>query len=173
MMRQFKLKESGTILSQLVSPDGSIPIQNQNKLVLSLINLEQNSNQPYNNWGTVVENNVQLNLGPPLRFDIDLIMAACFDDYEESLKFLNAGIAWFQASGTFDVTKYPNMPKGLPRIVLEIETLNHKDMHSLWSALGAKYMPSIIYKMKMITIDSQQVKSETAMGTGFSSSVAN
>ena len=171
--RRFMLNEGSTVLSRLVDADGSTPLQNQNKLVLSLINLEQNNNQPYNNWNQVDEHNRSLVKSPPLRFDIDLMMSACFDDYEESLKFLNAGIAFFQAAGTFEPNAYPTMPEGIEKLQLIIETLDHKDTHSLWSALGAKYMPSIIYKVKMIEIDVDVIRSEEAMGQGFTTDVRN
>ena len=31
-------------------------------------------------------------------------------------------------------------------------------MHSLWNAMGAKYQPSVIYKMRLITLDANQTE---------------
>jgi hypothetical protein len=34
-------------------------------------------------------------------------------------------------------------------------------MHSLWTAMGAKYQPSIVYKARLITIQSYENESFT------------
>jgi hypothetical protein len=31
-------------------------------------------------------------------------------------------------------------------------------MNNVWAALGAKYMPSVIYKMRMLTIDGSIIR---------------
>ena len=34
----------------------------------------------------------------------------------------------------------------------------YMQMHNLWTALGAKYKPSMIYKMRLITVESNQIE---------------
>ncbi len=42
--------------------------------------------------------------------------------------------------------------------VLDIENLNIKDLSTLWSAITGKYLPSVIYKVRMVAFDSGDVR---------------
>lgn len=100
-------------------------------------------------------------LNPSQRFNLDLLVTSNFDDYNESLKFLNAVIQFFQSYVVLDATNFSNIPTGLNKLEFEIEKLNYNQMHSLWTAMGAKYQPSIVYKTRLITIQSYDNESFT------------
>jgi hypothetical protein len=36
-----------------------------------------------------------------------------------------------------------------------------QEQSNLWSTLGAKYMPSVLYKVRVVTIDQQMLAPET------------
>jgi len=40
--------------------------------------------------------------------------------------------------------------------------LDIQALSNLWSALGCKYMPSVVYKVRMLSIDSQEIKGEVS-----------
>ena len=38
---------------------------------------------------------------------------------------------------------------------MELYTMNFEQVNHLWSTLGGKYLPSVLYKMKMIVISDE------------------
>lgn len=42
--------------------------------------------------------------------------------------------------------------------LLKVENLNVKDLNRLWSILSGKYLPPILYRIRMLTFDSSDVK---------------
>ena len=47
LVTRFELDESVTVLNYLISPDGSYPKKNQNKMVITLINLDYDTNKQF------------------------------------------------------------------------------------------------------------------------------
>ena len=169
LINQYGLDEDILVLNHLVDSDGSVPHKNQNKIVLTLINLEHESNTQFNSSERTLLSSSIVNIEPEVRFNIDLLFTANFDDYQESLKFLSSTIAFFQAHSSMDQTEYPNIPVGLESLRFNIVNSSYSETHNLWSAMGAKYQPSIIYRAKSIAIKKEQTVSiEIAVNDGAS-----
>ena len=156
LRNKFGLEERNVLMNNLVEADGTIPKVNQNKLIISLINIVQETNKQYYNSGRQINDGNYTEIQPTERYNLDILMAANFDDYKESLKFLNAGIQFFQSNPSLDVKKYSNFPTALNKLEYEIEKINYHQMHSLWTAMGAKYQPSVIYKMRLVSVQSDE-----------------
>jgi hypothetical protein len=99
------------------------------------------------------------------------LFSSNFADYAEGLKFLNAAILFFQVHTFLDAATYPQMPEGLSKIEFDIEKLTYHQMHSLWTSMGAKYLPSVIYRMRLITIKGSDVTGFTPAVKGTINSV--
>ncbi|WP_243754634.1 DUF4255 domain-containing protein [Flavobacterium jejuense] len=151
---KYQLDESKVILNNIIDDNGTIPVKNQNKVVISLINIEQETLQPFYVRNQKLANGNYGDLNPSLRFNLNLLITSYFDDYDESLKFLNSVLQFFQSHVVLDATNFSTIPTGLSKLEFEIEKLNYNQMHSLWTAMGAKYKPSIVYKTRLITIQS-------------------
>ncbi len=153
LVNSFSLDEGVTVINGVIDPDGALPHKNQNKLIITLINLaHETSKQYYGGKKRSVDGDKFIKSNPAVHFNLDVLFTACFEDYEESLKVLAETIAFFQGDSSFDAETYPGIPEGLSGLSFEVESLNFHDMHGLWSSMGAKYQPSIIYKVKHITI---------------------
>lgn len=148
----FSLDESKVVLNNLIDSDGSIPKNNQNKVVLSLINIEKETTRAFNTRNHQLGNGSYVNLNPEERFNVDILLSANFDDYSEALKFINAIIIFFQVNTSLSASNSSVIPKGINKLEFDIEKLNYQQMHSLWTAMGAKYQPSVIYKMRLLTL---------------------
>ena len=162
LRNKFGLEERNVLINSLVEADGSIPKINQNKLIISLINIVQETNKQYYNTSRKIENGNYSNVHPTERYNLDILMAANFDDYKESLKFLNAGIQFFQSNPSLDAKKYSSFPTELNKLEFEIEKISYHQMHSLWTAMGAKYQPSVIYKMRLVSVQSEETTAFTS-----------
>lgn len=148
----FALEDPKVILNNLIESDGSIPSANQNKLVISLINVERETIKPFNIRNHQLTDGSYVNINPAERVNLDILVSANFDDYTETLKFLNAALLFFQVNTCLSATASSSIPKGLDKLEFDLEKLNYQQMNSLWTAMGAKYQPSVIYKMRMLTI---------------------
>lgn len=155
---RFKLEESITVLNHLISQDGSYPQKNQNKMVITLINLDYDTNKQFQSKQQRLSDNDFIKTNPAIQFNVDLLFTASFDDYEEALKFLNATIAFFQSNNSLNAKTMPDIPSGIKMLNFEIENASFFEIHNLWNAMGAKYQPSIIYKVRQISIQNDEIK---------------
>lgn len=158
IQNKFGLKETKVTINNLSDPDGSIPSKNQNKLILSLINVSKESTRPFYNSNQSKSNSNYVNKSKTERYNLHLLLSSNFDNYDESLKFLNAGIGFFQLYAKIDKTNFSRIPEGCEKIEFEMENLDFHQVHSLWTSMGTKYQPSVIYKMWLISIQTDQIE---------------
>ncbi|MFT3795834.1 DUF4255 domain-containing protein [Flavobacterium sp.] len=158
---KFSLDESKVILNNVIDSNGSIPKENENKVVLSLINIERETTKPFYVRNQNLPDGSYADVSPAQRFTVDLLLTSNFDDYADTLRFLNAVIQFFQSNPALDAGAFSNIPEGLPRLEFDIEKLNYNEMQGLWTAMGAKYQPSVVYKMRLLTIQSSQAEGFT------------
>jgi len=153
---KFGLDESKVMLNCLIETNGSIPQRNQNKVVLSLINVEKETNQPFYAPMQPAGSKVFADMNPYQRFNLDVLISLNFDNYDETLKFLDVVLLFFQAHPGLNATSFPLMPSGLGKLEFDVEKITYREMQNLWTAMGAKYQPSVIYKMRLITIQANE-----------------
>lgn len=75
------------------------------------------------------------------------------------MKFLDTSIQFFQLNELIDATRNAEIPKNLEKLEYEFQKgENYLQMQNLWTALGAKYQPSVIYKIRLVTIVSDEIE---------------
>lgn len=158
----YGIDENRVVISSLINPDGTITENIENKIVISVINLEHettvNSSGNYINGG----NNNFGKVSPPVYLNIYLLISANYDsgNYIEALKMLSTVIGVFQANTYFTQQKNPTMPSPLEKLTFEIFNLPINELSHIWSGIGAKYVPSIVYKVRMISIREDLITKE-------------
>jgi hypothetical protein len=156
---QAKLNERvGTIaanIGEIVAETAPMPGQGIN-IVISLINVEENriSRDPrnYQRSGTdlVLKN-------PAVHLNLTLLFTAIRRGeapYDNALVNLQAVIEYFQRQSVFDHTNSSGLDAGIEKLVMEMMSINTEQLNHLWSIMGGRYLPSVVYKMRMVTIDS-------------------
>lgn len=161
LQNSFQLNESQVVLNNIIDATGNIPLLNQNKVVISLINVEKESLRPFYADSKKTGNGNYADFNPSERYNLHLLISPQFDNYNETLKFLNAVILFFQANQVLDSTFTTAMPTGIPRLEMDIEKISYLQMHNLWTAMGAKYQPSVLYRMRLLTLQAGEVRSFT------------
>lgn len=163
----FQLVEDIVVVSNLVELDGSTAAGANNKLVLTLVNIEKDS-LPYRagTQGQVMDERQMLR-SPPLFLNLYLMMSANFGagNYAEALKTISQAISFFQQQAVFDRHNSPGMDRRIEKLILELENLKIPDLNNLWSLMGGRYLPSVLYKLRMITVDSSAVIGQVPMIT--------
>lgn len=157
LRNKFALNDNVVVLNNVINPDGEIPLLNKNKIIISLLNIEQENNKQFYGRNQKLPNGDYANVNPFQRYNLDVLFSANFEEYQESLKFLNATLQFFQENTSVNQGIYADIPDGLNKIDYDLEQITYHQMHSLWSAIGSKYQPSIIYKIRLITIENENV----------------
>lgn len=162
LKRTFGLNEDVVVVSNILEQDGSVATHVNDKIVVSLVNIEKDSvpfrQQNVTSVGatrTVVTN-------PPIYFNLYLIFASYFsgNNYQEGLKFISNTISYFQGQAVFDQQNSPGLNRNINKLILDVENLNMNDLSNLWGILSGKYLPSVLYKVRMVTYDSSAVKKQ-------------
>lgn len=161
LMKRFGLDKSTVVLNNLIESDGSLPTINRNKVVISLINIEKETTKAFYVHNQRLTNGNYPDIKPSERYNLDVMISSNFNVYGETLKFLNAVILFFQVHTSLDATSFSNIPAGLTRLEFDIEKISYHQMQSLWTAMGAKYQPSIIYRMRLVTIQGNEIEGFT------------
>ncbi|HTR00749.1 MAG TPA: DUF4255 domain-containing protein [Candidatus Acidoferrum sp.] len=157
LKNQYGLDETVVVLNHLLEQDGSVPQKNQNKMVVTLINLDaENCKQFYG--GESRQGNVVARINPAARFNLMVLFTAVFDDYVESLKFLNSTILYFQANCFLNSQTCPDIPRGIEKLQFEVENINFLQTQNLWNSMGVKYLPSVIYRVRHVTLQAGQIE---------------
>ncbi|MFB9080644.1 DUF4255 domain-containing protein [Flavobacterium procerum] len=157
----FKLKlsitEEKVILSGLINADGVVAIPEENKIVATLVNLEKETSQILPSKAVT---NSFGNQNTPLQINIYVLFSAYFssNNYGESLRFISFVMAYFQGKNVFTKSNTPNMDPKMEKLSIEIVDLSMDALSNLWSLLGAKYMPSVLYKIRMLHFDESVVR---------------
>ena len=80
--------------------------------------------------------------------------------YPEALKLLSFTAAFFQGRPMFDQQNTPGLEPGIDRLTVELENLSIADLGNLWGILGGRYLPSLVYRMRMLVIDSERLEAQ-------------
>ena len=124
-------------------------------VIVSLINIEENriSRNPENfvrtASGTFFKN-------PAVHLYITLFFTSVrqVSSYQPALRDIQNIIGFFQRKFVFDHSNTPLLDNNLEQLVLDMVSLNLQQLHEIWSVLGGRYFPSVVYRMRMVTIDS-------------------
>ena len=156
LMRNYHSQENRVILGNILEQDGSTPEENRNKILLTLISLEHETHMTSTRFGKASGNGYAKS-NPPLMFNLDIMFSAFFNQYDESLKFLSDTIYFFQAKPLFTHDNSPGLDPKIDQMSLEVIRMTSAETHNLWTSLGAKYVPSIPFKLRLLSFQSDQV----------------
>lgn len=171
LKRSFDLNEDVVVVSNVLEQDGTLAPNINNKLVVFLVNVERENSSsiasPFNNAGN------RSSTYPPVFLNLYVMVAGNFggSNYSEGLKFLSNAVSFFQRQPVFDHQITPDLDKRINKLALDIENLNIQDLSSMWGMLSGKYLPSVLYKVRMITFDAGDITSQLSPIQGHQSSV--
>lgn len=150
------------ILSDLVNQAGELIIttdenEPRDNLIVTLIHVEEEtigkSQLPYirnlDQSITIVNPEIKLNL---------YVLFSAFSNMQESeryqncLRLIDYVIRFFQSKSVFNHQNTPNLSQDIEKLILELTSITFEQQNYLWGTLGAKYMPSVLYKLRLLTI---------------------
>lgn len=168
-------EEDKVVLSNILTQEGSADHLPDSTVVITLINVEEErvhkAQVPY-----VKESNGSfLKVNPEIKLNLHLLFTTNFTskNYDQSLKFLGHVFRFFQARNTFDHRNSPALDEEIEKLIFELSTLPFEQLNHIWGYLGAKYTPSVIYKMRMLTVQQRHVLEEIEASQTIGSDISN
>jgi len=149
-----KISESSKVVQNaLIKMDGAVQGGIDDKIVATLVNIEEEriARDP-EIYKKQMDGSIQI-IKPEVKLNLYLLFTAYFPlDYSEALKMLSLVIGFFQKKNTFNTSNSPGLDPRIKDMNLELFTLSFEQQNHLWGSIGAKYTPSVLYKMRLISI---------------------
>jgi len=149
---ELAANEKAVSLCHVVSNENGALTIPEKSLGFTLINVEEERVTRAQQGHSLTPDGRVLHLNPEIKLNLFVLVAAHFPDYETGLKFLSGAVRFFQGKGVFTPANTPELDPSIVRLIVELNTLNLEQQHHLWGLLGAKYLPSVVYRVRMITI---------------------
>lgn len=164
--------ERSVSLTYVLAQDGTTDSKHDDSILLTLINIEEEkvlkSQTPY----VKALNGSTVKMNPEIKLNLHILFTANFIDYKEAIKSLSGVLRFFQSKNVFDHQNSPSLDAEIDRLIIELKTPTLEQLNNLWGYLGAKYMPSVIYKVRMITIQDGSVLESVESVAGIESDIS-
>lgn len=148
-------------LNALVDQQGAVQIE-VDRVACTLVSIEEERIGKAQMAYEVV-NGVTTKKNPPLKFNLYVLFAAnpkidtASTNYGEGLKLISHIITFFQGKNVFDKYNSPGIPSGIDKLIMEIYTMPIEQQNYLWASLGAKYLPSILYRVRLLEFEDERI----------------
>lgn len=139
----------------------------QNKIVLTLLKVEEEKTLKNGSFYNKKSQDAFDKHHPAVYLNLYLLLAVTKKNYRESLQLLSDCITFFQhhkvfkgkaGNGDADQDEF--------RLTIELHDINFQEVFEMWSNLGSKQFPSIIYKVRLLKfLDIQSVEEVPSIKT--------
>lgn len=130
------------------------------KAILSLVNVEEDKVAKQQENYSRTDSATQYK-SPPLYLNLYILFSINKPEYDDCLKWLGHIMQFFQHQQVFTPITHPGLDPKIPRVVVDLFSLNFEQVNHLWSTLGGKYLPSVLYKVRQISVDENLTISES------------
>jgi len=127
-------------------------------ILMSLVNIEQDiplrNNPAYSSISEtqIVRHNPKIILNLNVLFSAINLDAA---DQKYELDYLTQVIAFFQKKNVFEAAELNLLPDSIlqtEKVIFDLMSLSFEQLNHLWGILGGKYLPSVLYKVRLVTV---------------------
>ncbi|MFT3794673.1 Pvc16 family protein [Flavobacterium sp.] len=166
--------------------DGDEFVESKTAIVMSVVNIEEDrtlKNQSVYLRETRTETEIMRHRHPTQHLIISLLFSSYNKDlskYLEGLEKLKSIIGYFQQNNSFyykdnnsELIEYPAFlakteaqQQHYSRITIEPVSLGMDQLNQMWSCLGSRYMPSMLYKMRLYLVQGNVTVAEKIIRKG-------
>ena len=152
------------VLSNVAKENGEWAIPNNN-LGMSLINIEEervfkDQQTAFRNVNGDIEH-----YNPEIKLNLYMLISANFTsgdgtdatEYIEGLKQLSYVISFFQGKNVFTTDNSPALDSTIKKIIVELYSYSFEQQYNFWTVIGAKYLPSVLYRVRMLTYQEKRI----------------
>ena len=149
---RYGVRENRLVLSNLINQDGSVALEGSNTVVCSLVNVEEETTLKAT-AGTTSSGGTFVKSSPDIYVNLTIIFSSYFvgKNYVEALKFLSGVIYFFQGKPVFTNDNTPGLSDNVEKAVFDLTSLSFHDLSAVFQMMGSKYLPSVVYRIRMLT----------------------
>ena len=155
-LNTFMLQRTGTAfgsadLRRLVDDAGKTAVP-EDRIGVCLINLDEEHSLKGQRPQPIMVNGLQVFLEPALRLNLHVIFAANFRQYDQAVRQLSLVLTFFQSHRNFDRDSYPGLDLRIEKMAVELESLGLDQINQIWSFVGGKQLPSVVYRVRVLAL---------------------
>lgn len=146
------------ILANLASGTGTAPTANSSKLIVTLVNLEEERVGRVQGSLSNAENGRFFRQNPPVKLNLYVMFAADpfgSGTYGQALGLVSHTIEFFQANLEFTPENSPELDPAIDKLIMDLYTFPIEQQNYLWGSLGTSYHPNVIYRVRLVTVQEQ------------------
>ena len=138
-------------LGQLVDDKGNW-VQAKDTLRLTLFHIDEERVLREQMPSRVLIDGREVTQPPPLKLNLVVVFAANFQHYDQSLRCLSLVLSLFQARPLYTCADTPSLPPEVERLAVELVSYGPEQLNQMWACIGAKQLPSIVYRLRLVTL---------------------
>jgi len=124
----------------------------QNRAIMSLVNVEEDRiSRPHEAYTRTITGVDYAE--PPVYLNLYVLFVVNMRSHETATRWLSAIIRFFQHQSVFTPLSHPALNTAIPHLNVAMQSLSFEQANQLWSTLGGKYLPSVLYKIRQISVD--------------------
>lgn len=153
--------ESPYVILQNMSRMDEDALKSTNKILISLVNISEESTMKNNPDYALVRNNLVNYSNPPINLNLFIMLTSFMANYENALIYLSHAITFFQGKYSFTLKDSTTEVEGLPddfHIILDLYNLGFEQLNYVWSTFGGKQHPFACYKVRLIKMERDSTK---------------
>ena len=128
---------------------------------MTIINIEEERIFKTQEPPVIKKGNTYFKKEPDIKLNLYVLVSSYNKNYEDALKFITKVVGFFQLHSVFVPTEEDkDFPKGCEKIVAELFSASFEQQNQIWASLSTGYMPSVIYKIRMLIIDGPALPEE-------------
>jgi hypothetical protein len=93
---------------------------------------------------------------PEIKLNLYLLFAAYFKNYEQGLKQLSLVLTFFQSRPAFTRARYPGLDPRIEKLAVDLMSLGYEQLNQVWAFVGAKYLPSALYRVRLVALQDDE-----------------
>lgn len=136
------------ILSNFVELDGKAAVEEKDKIIVSLVNLEQDTTSRVFGSNSSGDRRSSSGTNPQVNLNAYILISAYFKqvNYYDSLVYLSGIISFFQGKFVFTKQNSPYLAEtDIDKLIFEMVNLNFQEISHVWSGLGGE-----IYALRFV-----------------------
>ena len=139
------------LLSRVVNDVGKWAIP-EDQMGVALVNVEEERALKSQVPQAIYADGRQVVLEPEIKLNLQLLFAANFKQYDQGLRQLSLLLTFFQAHPVFTSERYPGLDPRIARLGVDLVSLTFEQLNQLWAFLGAKQLPSVLYRLRLVAL---------------------
>ncbi len=172
-----KLKTGATtdkvVMSNVVTQSGSIAIADNN-VALTLVNIEEERITKVQTPYVVTSEGESIKVNPEIKLNFYILFSSySSNNYEDSLRLLSHVITFFQSKYVFNQQNSPLLDNRIEKLIVDMFSIPIEQQNYLWTYVGAKYLPSVVYKVRLVAIQELQALESLTEVESFGLDISN